>query len=119
MDFTPIDYCARAIVALSNGPMPVCHIADPAMHSLLDAVKTIRPDIEVKSDAEFAKRLSELSGKGKDAELAPLVDAWNRGMHDGPARINQNWDKTSAMLRVLDVEEPSEDLSVRLKEYRI
>ena len=117
MDLTPVDYCAKAIVALSNGSMPVCHVADPAPVTMLEAARAIDPDIKVMSDMEFSAALAKLIGDDREGLLAPLVEVWNRGMHDGPAKITQNWDKTTAMLAKLGVAPPSSPPEKRLRAY--
>lgn len=117
MDLTPVDYCAKAIVALSNGSMPVCHVADPTPVTMLEAARAIDPDIKVMSDMEFSAALAKLIGDDREGLLAPLVEVWNRGMHDGPAKITQNWDKTTAMLAKLGVAPPSSPPEKRLRAY--
>jgi amino acid adenylation domain-containing protein len=119
IDLTPVDYCARAIVALSQGPMPVSHIADPAPVTMLQAVRAIDPEIEVIDDAAFSALLARLLPEDSRGYLPPLVEIWNRGMHDGPAMITQNWDKTTEELRKLGVEMPHSPPETRLKAYSI
>ena len=119
IDLTPVDYCARAIVALSQGPMPVSHIADPAPVTMLQAVRAIDPDIEVIDDGAFSALLARLLPEDSRGYLPPLVEIWNRGMHDGPAMITQNWDKTTEELAKLGVEPPHSPPEARLKAYSI
>jgi amino acid adenylation domain-containing protein len=119
IDLTPVDFCARAITALSNGDMPVCHIADPEPVTLLEAARAVDPDIEVLSNETFSARLARLLPEDGEGYLPPLVEIWNRGMHDGPARITQSWDRTTGALVKLGVELPKSPPEVRLREYSI
>lgn len=119
IDLTPIDFCARAIVALSRADMPVCHVADPAPVTMLEAVRAIKPSVEVLPNAEFSVRLAAAARGPLGQDAAPLVEVWNRAMRSGPARISQSWDRTTAKLVSLGVPLPASGPETRLREYAV
>ena len=119
IDLTPIDFTARAIVALSKADAPVCHIADPAPIPMIDAVRAIKPDTRVVSDGAFAALLGEAAKAGYAAETAPLIEVWNRAVRSGPARITPDWTRTTKLLAELGVAMPVSGADVRLRAYAV
>jgi thioester reductase-like protein/aryl carrier-like protein len=119
IDLTPIDFCAGAITALSSSDMPVCHIADPAPVTMLEAVSAIKPDIRVASDGEFSALLSQAARNGRASDVAPLIEVWNRAIRSGPAKITPVWDRTTKKLRSLGAAMPASGPELRLKEYTV
>ena len=74
LDLTPVDFCADAIVALANAPLPVSHIVHPAQVTLGQAVRAVCPTLRLVSPQEFSSLLGNaLQGEGLSI-LAPLVD---------------------------------------------
>ena len=99
--------------------MPVCHIADPAPVTMLEAVSAIKPDIRVASDGEFSALLSQAARNGRASDVAPLIEVWNRAIRSGPAKITPVWDRTTKKLRSLGAAMPASGPELRLKEYTV
>jgi amino acid adenylation domain-containing protein len=119
IDLTPIDFCAKAIVALSRADMPVCHVADPAPVTMLEAVRAIKPGVEVLPNADFSARLAAAARGEHGADIAPLVEVWNRIQRSGPAMITPSWERTVQKLVSLNVPLPASGPETRLREYAV
>jgi len=76
MDLTPIDWCARAAVALRSAPLAVYHLQHPEPPAAEDIARAVAPKLELLSDEAFARRLSQVDAHGD--LFAPLLDFWNR-----------------------------------------
>ncbi|MEA4964456.1 MAG: amino acid adenylation domain-containing protein [Oscillospiraceae bacterium] len=119
IDLTPVDFCAKAILALSGGPMPVCHIADPTPVSLLEAARAVLPGIPALSGETFSTLLGAMLAGENAAQLAPLLDQWNRAHTCGEARITPRWESTLVQLRAGGFAMPESTPETRLRAFRI
>lgn len=119
MDLTPVDFCAKAIVALADGPLPVCHIVDPASVTFQDAALALAPGLPLLSGETFSTLLASLL-EGEDAhKLAPLVDQWNRACGGGFVQIQPDWTRTIQALTAMGVHLPDVPLQNRMREFQI
>lgn len=118
MDFTPVDYCAKAIVALAQADMPVCHIMDPAATTMSMAIEALSPGTPLLGNMEFVVKLNELSRSGSAADVAPVIDILNRVIINGAAKISPDCRKTAEKLSALGVAPPASPLGLRLREYK-
>lgn len=99
VDLTPVDFCAKSIVALSLRDMPVYHIVHPAPVTMANAASALGP-IEVLSDEEFTKRLVILSKSGLNEQLSVLIELWSR-IQQTPPRISPDCTVTHKALKQL------------------
>ena len=78
MELTPIDWCARAIVALRNAPMSAFHIQSPAPPTVEDVARSVVPDLRILPDGEFERLMADTPVDKKGNLLSPLLDLWTQ-----------------------------------------
>ena len=86
MELTPIDWCARAAVALGNAPQTVFHLQGPNPPTVEEAARVVVPGLRVVSDEEFDRLMAEAPVDLRGDLLAPLLDLWNQ-LKEGPASV--------------------------------
>ena len=74
IELTPIDWCAKAAVALRDAGQTVFHLQNPEMHTLESVCRPLIPNLAILSDSEFQQRLSQASATLRSGILAPLTD---------------------------------------------
>ena len=97
MELTPIDWCARAAVALRNSESAVYHLQSPAAPAAEAAARAVAPDLEVLSDEAFERKLMSAGADESGAILAPLVDFFHQ-LSAGSATIAVDNSKTMTLL---------------------
>lgn len=98
MELTPIDWCARAAVALRNGPLTVYHLQQPEPATVETVSRCIVPELELLSDADFSTRLIQAPVDVCGDLLSPLMDLWNR-INTAPTTISVVNERTVEQLR--------------------
>ncbi|MDD3193003.1 MAG: amino acid adenylation domain-containing protein [Oscillospiraceae bacterium] len=117
VDLTPVDVCAREIVALRQGAGRVWHLLGRAC-PLETAVRAVSPWLRTVPDADFSAVLARgLKEKGP-AQLASLVDLWNRVQAGPAARIKVSDTKTRRQLAALGIAPEPEAPAVLLQAFR-
>lgn len=95
VELTPVDWCARAAVALRAAPMAALHLQNPTPPTLREVAAAIAPRIVLLSDDEFDARLDALPPA--DGRFAPLLD-YRGQLRSGPPTITVTCGKTMAAL---------------------
>lgn len=114
LELSPVDVCAKAIVALRRAPAPVFHVIQPVPMPLGKALEGVVPDLQILSDEDFAARLADCSAENA-AALSSLVDVWN-GARSGAATVVVSSEKTQLLLRSAGFAWPP-DIGCALKEF--
>ena len=86
MELTPIDWCARAAVALRRAPLAACHLQSPAPPTVEQVCRAVVPGLQVLPDEDFARRLAQAPVDLRGDLLAPLIDLYNR-LREAPPTI--------------------------------
>lgn len=97
LDLTPVDYAARAVLALCGTDGKVFHIIHPDPQSADEVIREMFPSVEVVSDQVFSGRLAELSAGPDKDRVAVLIDYWNHTRENRPV-IGVSADYTVKML---------------------
>lgn len=98
MDLTPVDWCARAAVALRGAPMTVYHLQHPAPPTTEEVCRAVVPELELLSEEDFARRLARAPVDTRGNLLAPLTDLWHR-TQSAPVTIDVSGALTVEQLR--------------------
>lgn len=86
LELTPIDWCARAAVALRNASMTAYHLQGPNPPTLEAVCRAVVPQLRIVSDQEAADIVARAPVDTKGDLLAPLLDLWNR-LQEAPPTI--------------------------------
>ena len=78
MELTPIDWCARAAVALRNGDRTVYHLQSPVPPTAEEAARAVVDDLKILSDEDFRRRLMNAGVDESGAVFAPLLDFFHQ-----------------------------------------
>ena len=97
MELTPIDWCAQAIVALRNAPLPVYHLQGPTPPTAEEVARAVVPDLQLLSDQDFEQLLAHAPVDAEGDLLAPLLDLWNQ-LKTAPSTITVSNALTMAQL---------------------
>lgn len=76
LELTPVDECAKAIVALQNSTLTTLHLASPHLTPVKDIV-ALDPRITVVPDEEYEMVLKNLARRNGGPEATPLLDYYN------------------------------------------
>ena len=105
MELTPVDWCARAAVALRNAHQTVFHLQAPAAPTVEDACRAVVPDLKVLPDEEFAALMARVPVDTRGDLLAPLIDLWNR-LQEAPPTIVVDDTLTARQMEKVGFTEP-------------
>ena len=97
MDLTPVDWCARAAVALRESPLTTYHLESPQPPTAEQAYRAVAPDLLVLSDEEFDHLLRQAPLDLQSSVLAPVTELWNR-LRSAPAAITVDCARTQTQL---------------------
>ena len=117
VELTPIDWCARAVVALRNAPMLAYHIQNPAPCTMEAAARAVTPGLEILPDEAFEARLEQGLATGRGEILAPLMDFWQRGK-TAPATITITNELTMEQLKKAGFHEEIPEPGRMLRAFR-
>lgn len=98
MELTPVDWCARAAVALRNSDSTVYHLQSPTPPTAEEAARAIIPDLEILSDEDFERRLMTAGTDESGEILAPLMDFRNQLAEHTPSVLV---DHSQTMIQLL------------------
>ena len=86
IELTPIDWSARAAVALRSAPQAVFHLQNPVPVSLEAACRAVAPHLQVLPDDQFRQRLAQAPVDSRGDLLGSLLDLLAR-QQEGPVTI--------------------------------
>ena len=104
MDLTPVDWCARAAVALRESPLTAYHLESPQPPTAEQAFRAVAPDLLVLSDEEFDHLLRQAPLDLQSSVLAPVTELWNR-LRSAPAAITVDCARTQTQLAQVGFQE--------------
>lgn len=78
VDLTPVDWCARAVLALRDAEGTAFHLMHPHPPDLWQVVQSVLPGIELCADDAFDQLLAERLKQQELEVLAPLLDYRNQ-----------------------------------------
>jgi len=76
LELTPVDECAKAIVALQDSTLTTLHMASPHFSPVKEIIG-LNPSIKVVKDQEYPKILKEFALQNVSHEATPLLDYFN------------------------------------------
>lgn len=97
MELTPIDWCARAAVALRCSDSVVYHLQSPTPPTAEEAARAVVEDLEILTDEAFEKRLMSAGADVKGDVLAPLIDFFHQ-LASGAGTISVDNSRTMQQL---------------------
>ena len=116
VDLTPVDVCAREIVALREGGGRVWHLLG-RLYPLESAARAVCPQLAVVPEKAFPGILAKgLETNGPEA-LSALVDLWNRACAGPAIRIQVSDVKTRRQLAALGIARAPAEPSVLLRAF--
>lgn len=116
VDLTPVDVCAREIVALREGGGRVWHLLG-RLYPLESAAWAVCPQLAVVPEKAFPGILAKgLETNGPEA-LSALVDLWNRACTGPAVRIQVSDVKTRRQLAALGIARAPAEPSVLLRAF--
>ena len=116
VDLTPVDVCAREIVALREGGGRVWHLLG-RLYPLESAARAVCPQLAVVPEKAFPGILAKgLETNGPEA-LSALVDLWNRACAGPAVRIQVSDVKTRRQLAALGIARAPAEPSVLLRAF--
>ena len=78
VDLTPVDWCARAVLALHRMKRTTCHLLNSSPPAMIQVAQILVPELSVIPDGQFDLVLSDRMNETNREILAPLLDFWNR-----------------------------------------
>nr|WP_275891395.1 non-ribosomal peptide synthetase [Ruminococcus sp. OA3] len=78
VDLTPVDWCARAVLALCQMKLTACHLLNSNPPTMLQTARILVPELSVAPDEQFDQILADGMDEANREILAPLLDFWNR-----------------------------------------
>ncbi|MEA4934856.1 MAG: amino acid adenylation domain-containing protein, partial [Lawsonibacter sp.] len=97
LELTPIDWCAKAAVALRSAPLTVYHLQSQTPPTTEEVSRAVAPDLQVLPDVEFESLLNRAPVDQQGDLLAPLIDLWNR-LKEAPPTITVDCSMTAQQL---------------------
>ncbi len=76
LELTPVDECAKAIIALSHSALTTLHVTAPHLTSVEEIVG-LNPSIQVVPDGDYEKVLKAFALQNPGPEATPLLDYYN------------------------------------------
>ncbi len=105
VELTPVDLCAKSIIALSGGPLTAYHIVQPESAPLGSLIRSICPEVAIVDDEEFEDMLLRRAAGDEAGELAPLIETCNR-FRLTPFTVSVTAEKTHTYLDVRGLKWP-------------
>ena len=105
LELTPIDWCARAAVALRNSSLTACHLQGPNPPTLEAVCRAVVPQLRIVSDQEATDIVARAPVDTKGDLLAPLLDLWNR-LQEAPPTITVDSSLTMEQLEQAGFRDP-------------
>lgn len=98
IDLTPVDYAAKAVLALKDTGGTVFHIIHPEPPKVSDLIKRTFPDTVILTDEQFSARLAQEAVGRYREEVAVLIDYWYQ-IRKAPPVIEVSADQTAQALK--------------------
>jgi amino acid adenylation domain-containing protein/thioester reductase-like protein len=76
LELTPVDECAKAIVALQNSTLTTLHMASPHVSQVKEIID-LNPAIQIVKDQDYPQVLKEFAQRHRSHEATPLLDYFN------------------------------------------
>ncbi|MHB1314157.1 MAG: non-ribosomal peptide synthetase [Christensenellales bacterium] len=110
IEMTPVDFCARALVALIDGKETVYHLCNPRPATLDEVAAAIKGySLPLTSTDVFQRHLNQLIRQGYMQQLMILLDAYNR-MKLQPVTIEPVCEQTQKELLSLGIHWPKANI---------
>lgn len=117
MELTPIDWCARAAVALRCSDSTVYHLQSPTPPTTEEVARAVVEDLEILPDEVFEQRLMSAGVDKRGNVLAPLVDFFHQ-LASGAGAIAVDSSRTAAQLSKAGFTESVADPRRLLRAFR-
>lgn len=82
LELTPVDICAKAIIALRYTQHTVSHIIEPNPAPMGEILSEVIPGLQILPEAAFTAALSKLVAEGTSTEVNAVVELWNQFQGD-------------------------------------
>jgi amino acid adenylation domain-containing protein/thioester reductase-like protein len=76
LELTPVDECAKAIVALYDSTLTTLHLASPHLSPVKEIIQ-LNPKIRIVKDTEYRQVLKDFAQRNPGHEATPLLDYFN------------------------------------------